>query len=317
MAYDQQVKQTINSMDVVPVINAAPQANTTGNITTSSTSITATDLTGIGSATVQISGTHAGINMIFEASADGTTFFPIQGQNQSTGVLTTAGATGVIPSNTTVVWTVSPLLGQSQFRVRSTAFTSGSGAIVIHPSTQFVALPLATQTISGAVTTTGTVTVSANAGAFTAGGNSVLKAEDAAHASGDLGIEMLAVRNDNAATVLTSATGDYSPVATDSVGAMYNRPAPSTTATTPASVSASVTSVQILASNPAARLRTLNNISASDCYVKFGTAASTTSFNIFIPSNGSAAFNGEDYSGVVHAIWNTAVGAMIVGETQL
>jgi len=315
MSYDIPVKQTINSMDVVPVINAAPQANTTGSITTSSTSITATDLTGVGSATVQISGTHAGINMIFEGTADGTTFFPIQGQNQSTGVLTTAGATGVIPSNTTVVWTVSPLLGQSQFRVRSTAFTSGSGAIVIHPSTQFVGLPVATQAVSGAVTTTGTTTVSANAGTFAAGANSTLKAEDAAHASGDLGIMSLAVRNDNAATTLTSATGDYSPIATDGTGSLYIKEAPSNTATL-SNVTASVTSVPILAANAARRSAIFYNDSTSDCYLKYGTTASATSFTIYVPSLSTITLQGEEYAGIVTGIWLSATGTMRVTETN-
>lgn len=155
MALTQIPVTTINSTNIVPILNASPQANTTGNITASAQNIVATDLTGIGSATVQISGTHAGINLTFEASADaGTTWFPIQAINQSTNSLTTAGATGVITTNATVVWTVSPLLGQSQFRVRSTAYTSGTGAIVIHPSTQFVALPISTQAVSGTVAVT-------------------------------------------------------------------------------------------------------------------------------------------------------------------
>lgn len=158
MSYNQTPIQTINGQTIVPTLLAAPQANTTGNITASAQSITATDLTGIGSVTVKISGTHAGINLIFEALADGSSdWFPIQGINQSTNALTTAGATGVIATNATVVWTVSPLLGQSQFRVRSTAYTSGTGAIVIHPSVQFVALPVASQAVTAAQTGTWTV----------------------------------------------------------------------------------------------------------------------------------------------------------------
>lgn len=43
------------------------------------------------------------------------------------------------------------------------------------------------------------------------------KAEDAVHASGDVGVMSLAVRND-AAAALTSADGDYSPIAVDSAG---------------------------------------------------------------------------------------------------
>lgn len=46
-------------------------------------------------------------------------------------------------------------------------------------------------------------------------------AEDSAHSSGDMGIGALAVRNDNAATTLTSANGDYSFFAVDSKGRQF------------------------------------------------------------------------------------------------
>lgn len=46
-------------------------------------------------------------------------------------------------------------------------------------------------------------------------------AEDSAHASGDVGQFVLAVRNDAAATSLTSADGDYSPVAVDEFGRLF------------------------------------------------------------------------------------------------
>lgn len=44
------------------------------------------------------------------------------------------------------------------------------------------------------------------------------RAEDSAHTSAHEGIFVLGVRNDNAATTFTDATGDYSPIATDSAG---------------------------------------------------------------------------------------------------
>lgn len=49
------------------------------------------------------------------------------------------------------------------------------------------------------------------------GATNLGKAEDAAHASGDIGVMMLAVRRDGGGTT-TDATGDYSPVTTDSQG---------------------------------------------------------------------------------------------------
>ncbi len=49
------------------------------------------------------------------------------------------------------------------------------------------------------------------------------KAEDAVHSSGDQGIMSLGIRNDNQSTTLTSASGDYSGIATDKKGAVYTK----------------------------------------------------------------------------------------------
>lgn len=49
------------------------------------------------------------------------------------------------------------------------------------------------------------------------------KAEDAAHATTHTGVFALGVRNDAAATSFTSDDGDYSPIATDIKGAIFNR----------------------------------------------------------------------------------------------
>jgi hypothetical protein len=46
-------------------------------------------------------------------------------------------------------------------------------------------------------------------------------AEDAAHVSGDIGMFALAIRNDGAATSLTSADGDYSGIAVDEFGRVF------------------------------------------------------------------------------------------------
>lgn len=48
----------------------------------------------------------------------------------------------------------------------------------------------------------------------------VAKAEDAAHASGDLGIQALAVRKDTAAA-LAGTDGDYAPLLVDATGQLY------------------------------------------------------------------------------------------------
>lgn len=51
----------------------------------------------------------------------------------------------------------------------------------------------------------------------------ITKAEDAAHASSDVGVMSLGVRNDSAATVLTNTNGDYSGIAVDSNGKGFSR----------------------------------------------------------------------------------------------
>ena len=50
------------------------------------------------------------------------------------------------------------------------------------------------------------------------GATNLGKAEDSAHTSGDVGVMALAVVNDNNATSLTNANGDYSPIAVDRQG---------------------------------------------------------------------------------------------------
>jgi hypothetical protein len=116
----------------------AAQANTTGTITTSTGTVTATDLMGIGAVTVMISGTYAGLNVIFETSIDGgINWIGIPAQPLGTVVPNPIINTGVLTANSTNAWNVSPLLGVNQFRVRATAYTSGTANVVIAPSAQF------------------------------------------------------------------------------------------------------------------------------------------------------------------------------------
>lgn len=61
------------------------------------------------------------------------------------------------------------------------------------------------------------------------------KAEDAAHASGDVGVMSLAVRNDTLAA-LGGTDGDYSPLQVNATGALFNIEVPTTEATAAPSV---------------------------------------------------------------------------------
>lgn len=140
--------------------------------------------------------------------------------------------------------------------------------------------------------------------------------EDSAHVSGDTGVAVWAVRNDNAATALTSATGDYSPIATDAQGTQFTRHSPSNTAAL-TTVAAATTSVTVLAANAARRSAILYNASTSDMYLKYGTTASSTSFTILVPSNSTVTLLGSEYAGILTGIWNTANGSMYVTETSI
>lgn len=109
--------------------------------------------------------------------------------------------------------------------------TDGSGPVTVD-GTVTVANPGLTdaQLRATPVPVSGTVTITDGAGPITVDGsvavtsvipgtaaNTLGKAEDAAHASGDVGVFALGVRNDAAAT-RTSADGDYSPISTDGAG---------------------------------------------------------------------------------------------------
>lgn len=371
---------TVDNAGTFPVQLNASQTTTTGSITTSTTTITVTDLAGVGAVTVGIFGTYAGVNVTFEMSLDGTNWVvAIAVPANSIAPTPIAGTTGVLVTNSTNVWNVSPLLGVAQFRVRATAFGSGSASVRIEPSAQFtqptavVTSPtaanfLATVVGTGAFVTQATLSaettkvigtvnqgtspwvvsnattsvvgngaaataqrvtiandstgVLASIGSITTGvipgvtANSLGKAEDAGHTSSDVGVFALAVRNDNAATSVTTTNADYSQISTDITGTVFTRSSPANTSTL-SNVAASATSVTVLAANPARRLATFYNDSTSDCYMKFGTTASTSSFNLFVASLGSVSFNGEDYAGIVTAIWNSATGNMRVGETTI
>lgn len=105
---------------------------TTGNITSAASTITATtDISSAGSVTVVIGGTYAGVNAAFEASVDGTTWVGIIGQRTDSYV--TEITTGVLTANTVRAWDF-PMPGFTQFRVRATAWSSGTAAVAIAPA---------------------------------------------------------------------------------------------------------------------------------------------------------------------------------------
>lgn len=113
-------------------MKVATLTQTTGSITTASSTVTATtDVANAGTVTVCVFGTYAGVNASFEASPDGTNWFPIIAQRLDAHVTETT--TGVLPANQSRAWDI-PIPGPTQFRVRATAWTSGTASVVIVPA---------------------------------------------------------------------------------------------------------------------------------------------------------------------------------------
>lgn len=90
----------------------------------------------------------------------------------------------------------------------------------------------------------------------------------------------------------------------------YARPSTSTLT----NVSGSATTVSLLASNTAAKLRLAYNDSTATLYLKYGTTASTTSYTVQIPPNGYYEFPQPLYTGAVDGIWSAANGAVRLTE---
>lgn len=84
---------------------------------------------------------------------------------------------------------------------------------------------------------------------------------------------------------------------------------------TVSNVSASASSVSVLASNSARRVATFYNDSDRACYVKFGTTASATSYTVKLFPNGFFSTPWPTYTGAIDAIWDSGpTGALRVTE---
>jgi hypothetical protein len=85
-------------------------------------------------------------------------------------------------------------------------------------------------------------------------------------------------------------------------------------------VASSATSVILLVANNDRKTVIIVNDSASDLYIVLNaSAASTTNFSIFLPARvgntpSFATFNGDDYSGEIRGIWNSANGFARITE---
>ena len=104
---------------------------TSGSIVAATTIIGPVDISRAGAATVSVSGTFTGVNFVFEVSNDaGLTYIAMPAQRIDTGGFVTS--TGVIATSN-LAWDVTPFIGVGLFRVRATAWVSGSAVITIVP----------------------------------------------------------------------------------------------------------------------------------------------------------------------------------------
>lgn len=102
-------------------VNAQSPMRFIGTVTTSS-SVVAANVTGFTQAVVTVNGTHSGITLNFEFSDDNTTFYSTTCSRTDTP---TQEASEAVATNGTVSWWC-PVPAAAVFRVRSSAFTSGT-----------------------------------------------------------------------------------------------------------------------------------------------------------------------------------------------
>ena len=107
-------------------IQGVQDTRVTGTITTAASTVSASSAQrNVG--TVTISGTYAGVTFVIEGSDDGSTFYPIQAINNSTGQ---AGSTWTPGTNAAASYDFA-IGGWVNIRVRATAWTSGTANIGI------------------------------------------------------------------------------------------------------------------------------------------------------------------------------------------
>ena len=99
-----------------------------GTITTSTSTVTISNIGAAGNVTAYIYGTYAGVSVVFEISPDNTNWFPVSATREDTGG--SEAASGALPANTVRAWTTGAP-GFSYFRVRATAWTSGTANVAL------------------------------------------------------------------------------------------------------------------------------------------------------------------------------------------
>lgn len=117
--------------------------------------------------------------------------------------------------------------------------------------------------------------------------------------------------------VVVIGDGDTTPIAPVDGAGLHVHAGKTATSPTPARVASAITSTLLLALNAARQGVVVHNDSSADLFVKFGTAASATSYVYKVSSQGHLVLPepGQPlYTGVIHGIWSAAAGAATVNE---
>ncbi len=111
----------------------------------------------------------------------------------------------------------------------------------------------------------------------------------------------------------TLTNSQVNPLSCDTGGALLTASALSTTSTL-SNVSASTSTVTILAANTARRDAYIFNDSTATMYLAFASTASTTAYTLQLQSYQGYEFNNAVYTGALSAVWSSATGTARVTQ---
>lgn len=236
---------------------------------------TGTDLHAvIDSGAVTVSDGAGALNTI----VDSGTLTAVTSITNSVTVTDGAGALNVIVDSATLgTVTVSDGAGAMNTIVDSGSITANAGTnlntslLALEAGGNLAAIRTAVETIDNFISGARGLVTEDNSASILAAENTLAalsKAEDAVHASGATGVQMLGVRND-AALALTSDDGDYSPIAVDSHGHAFERLVGQQNGTENQAVVSPTGALRVtLVATPALPLLTCNAVRRSNCSPK-------------------------------------------------
>lgn len=264
-------------------------ASHTDNITSNGDTV-ALDVTRYSNIVVHCTGTFSTVNCTFEASINGgTNWFAIQAvrTNANTIELTT----GNLSAAPAYAWELS-VNAYTNFRVRATAFTSGTQVWTFQPGT-YATEPIPAAQASATQPVSGTVTA-------TPSGIQLGVAEDDAISGNALRV---GVKASNAIHTAMSADNDMVSPAADRRGQLFTLPGRATTATL-SNVADAATSATVVAANTSRMGVIIHNDSTSILYLKYGATASTTSYTYRLEPNATWEMPNPVYTGIIDGIWS-------------